>query len=120
LYVFGGQGPVRSWVCLSGTTLLTGICARSLHDARPISNGDIVTAGLRQRDLNRFVRFPQAVIQRRDRDGCGVGADGDDYGAAKGDRKSTRLNSSHVKISYAVFCLKKKLPVADGRTGVSG
>src|SRR5690606_40371428 len=25
-----------------------------------------------------------------------------------GDRKSTRLNSSHVKISYAVFCLKKK------------
>src|SRR5690606_33521236 len=28
---------------------------------------------------------------------------------AKGDRKSTRLNSSHVKISYAVFCLKKKM-----------
>src|SRR5207302_2891098 len=27
---------------------------------------------------------------------------------AFGDRKSTRLNSSHVKISYAVFCLKKK------------
>src|SRR5690606_2052022 len=27
-----------------------------------------------------------------------------------GDRKSTRLNSSHVKISYAVFCLKKKNP----------
>src|SRR5690606_40770131 len=27
---------------------------------------------------------------------------------AQGDRKSTRLNSSHVKISYAVFCLKKK------------
>src|SRR5699024_12576066 len=26
----------------------------------------------------------------------------------KGDRKSTRLNSSHVSISYAVFCLKKK------------
>src|SRR5690606_41752441 len=26
------------------------------------------------------------------------------------DRKSTRLNSSHVKISYAVFCLKKKTP----------
>src|SRR3989442_9812899 len=30
----------------------------------------------------------------------------DDMGA--GDRKSTRLNSSHVRISYAVFCLKKK------------
>src|SRR5690606_40728553 len=28
--------------------------------------------------------------------------------AANQDRKSTRLNSSHVKISYAVFCLKKK------------
>src|SRR2546427_10631654 len=28
--------------------------------------------------------------------------------AAKGDRKSTRLNSSHSQISYAVFCLKKK------------
>src|SRR5207302_8533472 len=28
--------------------------------------------------------------------------------AELGDRKSTRLNSSHVKISYAVFCLKKK------------
>src|SRR5690625_5570888 len=30
------------------------------------------------------------------------------YGAATRDRKSTRLNSSHVAISYAVFCLKKK------------
>src|SRR5690606_39500945 len=30
------------------------------------------------------------------------------YGKEKVDRKSTRLNSSHVKISYAVFCLKKK------------
>src|SRR5690606_41739474 len=29
-------------------------------------------------------------------------------GTFLGDRKSTRLNSSHVKISYAVFCLKKK------------
>src|SRR5690606_40887793 len=28
--------------------------------------------------------------------------------AIRADRKSTRLNSSHVKISYAVFCLKKK------------
>src|SRR5690554_7366409 len=29
-------------------------------------------------------------------------------GLGQGDRKSTRLNSSHVRISYAVFCLKKK------------
>src|SRR5690606_41139913 len=35
----------------------------------------------------------------------------EDHGPSPGDlpdRKSTRLNSSHVKISYAVFCLKKK------------
>src|SRR3712207_8002602 len=31
---------------------------------------------------------------------CGIGS--------RGDRKSTRLNSSHANISYAVFCLKKK------------
>src|SRR5436309_4568903 len=31
-----------------------------------------------------------------------------DRGVGARDRKSTRLNSSHVKISYAVFCLKKK------------
>src|SRR5438445_7933653 len=35
--------------------------------------------------------------------GAGVGADTDTR-----DRKSTRLNSSHANISYAVFCLKKK------------
>src|SRR5688572_33363605 len=37
-------------------------------------------------------------------------ADGDERGpaAAEQDRKSTRLNSSHSQISYAVFCLKKK------------
>src|SRR2546430_9490632 len=31
------------------------------------------------------------------------------------DRKSTRLNSSHSQISYAVFCLKKKIHVENGR-----
>src|SRR4249919_4231628 len=35
---------------------------------------------------------------------CGAG----EAGRRRADRKSTRLNSSHVKISYAVFCLKKK------------
>src|SRR2546422_3239122 len=41
----------------------------------------------------------------------GAGADGVhavEHEAAGGDRKSTRLNSSHGYISYAVFCLKKK------------
>src|SRR5690606_41969306 len=42
------------------------------------------------------VLFPLPVPQRRLRPG-------------RSDRKSTRLNSSHVKISYAVFCLKKKI-----------
>src|SRR5436305_6633754 len=32
----------------------------------------------------------------------------DERGGDRADRKSTRLNSSHVRISYAVFCLKKK------------
>src|SRR5258705_5270330 len=40
----------------------------------------------------------------------GLGGVRTDRGAAEGrtDRKSTRLNSSHLGISYAVFCLKKK------------
>src|SRR3712207_7280369 len=33
------------------------------------------------------------------------------FRALNGDRKSTRLNSSHANISYAVFCLKKKNPL---------
>src|SRR5256886_12081107 len=36
------------------------------------------------------------------------GVDGLDLGDNAKDRKSTRLNSSHSQISYAVFCLKKK------------
>src|SRR3984957_15275543 len=39
--------------------------------------------------------------------------------AAHLDRKSTRLNSSHVKISYAVFCLKKKNHTGDTEGGTS-
>src|SRR5439155_17229569 len=35
---------------------------------------------------------------------------------ARVDRKSTRLNSSHVAISYAVFCLKKKTAIEHGQT----
>src|SRR5436309_11268620 len=46
---------------------------------------------------------------------CGDGPScrwGDYAGSSGQDRKSTRLNSSHVKNSYAVFCLKKKkLPI---------
>src|SRR5699024_11555806 len=38
--------------------------------------------------------------------------------AKRGDRKSTRLNSSHVSISYAVFCLTKKYKVRARETAV--
>ena len=37
----------------------------------------------------------------------------EENGSEKRDRKSTRLNSSHDQISYAVFCLKKKKTVSD-------
>src|SRR5690349_22776322 len=44
-----------------------------------------------------------------------------DLGAEqRGDRKSTRLNSSHVEISYAVFCLKKKKTTCSARALPSG
>src|SRR5436309_7340296 len=46
-------------------------------------------------------------------------AGGDRGGDGGGDRKSTRLNSSHVKISYAVFCLKKKKKKSQVNTGNS-
>src|SRR3712207_8839958 len=39
---------------------------------------------------------------------CQLSVEGHLLGIRPGDRKSTRLNSSHANISYAVFCLKKK------------
>src|SRR5207253_9962637 len=52
---------------------------------------------------------PLPATGRREALGPHVGRErrGKDHGAVR-DRKSTRLNSSHVAISYAVFCLKKK------------
>src|SRR2546427_3624100 len=41
-------------------------------------------------------------------------------GAGREDRKSTRLNSSHSQISYAVFCLKKKKKKDSGRNKEKG
>src|SRR5437868_12198384 len=66
-------------------TATTEIYTLSLHDALPI------------------LHHQHAVV------GCfGDGEMELARGARKRDRKSTRLNSSHVSISYAVFCLKKK------------
>src|SRR5438034_4299417 len=78
------------------------ISTLSLHDALPISGAVIV----RDRPRHHGGRCPG---------GGGVGrhAARPQPGALRpgsvgGDRKSTRLNSSHTVISYAVFCLKKK------------
>src|SRR2546422_8613462 len=65
-------------------TATTEIYTLSLHDALPISR-----------------RTPAAAARARTRRRCRPGA-------RLRDRKSTRLNSSHGYISYAVFCLKKK------------
>src|SRR3712207_8062452 len=74
----------------------------------------------------RSTLFPYTTLFRSE-EGGGLPADGEDGGrqrepsrrlggrhgdrekAGGRDRKSTRLNSSHANISYAVFCLKKKL-----------
>src|SRR3989442_12010524 len=48
---------------------------------------------------------PESTLWTRNRNALANSSGG---GQATGDRKSTRLNSSHVRISYAVFCLKKK------------
>src|SRR3989442_2391804 len=75
-------------------TATTEIYTLSLHDALPIFPQFVVIA----RGGVGLARVPQherlAVRQR--------------YSSQ--DRKSTRLNSSHVRISYAVFCLKKQKP----------
>src|SRR5690606_22807650 len=67
--------------------------------------GDLITAGHRSNYRDDVVMNHVYFTARRD--GGGLAAE---IAALLGpeDRKSTRLNSSHVKISYAVFCLKKK------------
>src|SRR5207245_10475646 len=67
-------------------TATTEIYTLSLHDALPISR------------VGRAGRVLRLSVQRAVPAGPPDG----------GDRKSTRLNSSHGSISYAVFCLKKK------------
>src|SRR4051812_50097246 len=69
----------------------------SLHDALPISAGfltqeahDRLKAELDQLSGEGRIEIARKIEEARE------------------DRKSTRLNSSHMSISYAVFCLKKK------------
>src|SRR2546430_14212946 len=73
-------------------TATTEIYTLSLHDALPIS-----TRG------HGLERGKQPCARHRD-----LADDHAEIGHRILDRKSTRLNSSHSQISYAVFCLKKK------------
>src|SRR2546430_6732130 len=76
-------------------TATTEIYTLSLHDALPISLQHRVRVGRRRALLSAHAFGRIAGTQPRP-------------GPLEEDRKSTRLNSSHSQISYAVFCLKKK------------
>src|SRR2546430_12175820 len=110
-------------------TATTEIYTLSLHDALPICHyhssegleGDSVwgTRG-RWTMLTGVVQGEPVTLAILDHP-TNVGFP--TYWHARGDRKSTRLNSSHSQISYAVFCLKKKEPQsspAHGREVVAG
>src|SRR6266508_7049693 len=95
-------------------TATTEIYTLSLHDALPIS----FARGAPSPDLIPAVELGECARAVALRDGPAIFAygPGGGYGPLREwvaerhgvDRKSTRLNSSHVAISYAVFCLKKK------------
>src|SRR2546429_2642800 len=76
-------------------TATTEIYTLSLHDALPISGGRERRSG-----CNLYAHGSRGC--------CGDARLRTPGGGAFRDRKSTRLNSSHGYISYAVFCLKKK------------
>src|SRR5207247_9274548 len=73
---------------------------REREGARPI-HAIRIRGGLREH-LRFFLTVRPAIRRKRDFGGVAVKA------PIPRDRKSTRLNSSHEWISYAVFCLKKK------------
>src|SRR5690606_41967002 len=90
----------------------------SLHDALPIcrQGGGFTRAG-GAGDQHQTARHIgnglEDLAHAEVFHGQNLGRNGPEYRAGAPvlvkDRKSTRLNSSHVKISYAVFCLKKKI-----------
>src|SRR3712207_9442221 len=91
-------------------TATTEIYTLSLHDALPIYGGARQARAGRpvgsgqQADLLQHRPDPLPLGRAEGGEGLGHGTAAD----AQQDRKSTRLNSSHANISYAVFCLKKK------------
>src|SRR3712207_8494479 len=95
-----GEGSGCGFVFFNDTAT-TEIYTLSLHDALPICEGTV--------EYN--YRREAAWTVRGIGDALTQGGEGPVAEiAAMTDRKSTRLNSSHANISYAVFCLKKKNP----------
>src|SRR5207302_9615777 len=107
--------------CLVGVLLFFQRCAdpRDLHSFPTRRSSDLsraVCAALEEgrelrpedlhNDLERSVLERYSEVARARNDLLSAGAEL--VRLSGRDRKSTRLNSSHVKISYAVFCLKKK------------
>src|SRR5258708_37152405 len=90
-------------------TATTEIYTLSLHDALPISCGKSCPA---QKDCYESddyrLRRRQCTLRRARLASSRGGIRADKFTRDEADRKSTRLNSSHQIISYAVFCLKKK------------
>src|SRR5690606_39728452 len=85
-----------------------------------VAEGEVAFHQLEDGNVGRRSHPELAVLRPTDREGGAVAGHPDHLGQRKAavqqlahgvekviDRKSTRLNSSHVKISYAVFCLKK-------------
>src|SRR5690606_41532895 len=85
-------------------TAPTEIYTLSLHDALPIllSEAVLVLGRISFIVLAHRIGIPRVCIDDATHDRRARSS------TSTRDRKSTRLNSSHVKISYAVFCLKKK------------
>src|SRR5437667_872215 len=67
--------------------------------------GDLIADEFIYGEVHRVSREAPVLILKYDATEIVAGGAGN---AASKDRKSTRLNSSHITISYAVFCLKKK------------
>src|SRR5690606_39428028 len=81
---------------------------RTLSGASPARSDESVPSKCLRKYSLPFADEPSRLARHTDSTrGKFSGASGSSQAKRK-DRKSTRLNSSHVKISYAVFCLKKK------------
>src|SRR3712207_8516589 len=89
------------------TTLFRSLIIRAVAGERGDRSVDLVEQGT---DLRAIIGIPVGQHRRDDLPGVGIHTEVQlSPGPARaGDRKSTRLNSSHANISYAVFCLKKK------------